>query len=82
MEGHTGDSFSSQEQAGVCGGGGCQAAQHCSGSLARGSSAAVWVCLPHQSACVEDGTVPSALLQPPALLSSITGFLKFQSCFL
>lgn len=74
--GHTGDSFSSQGQAGVCGGAGTQLP--------------VLLWLPDLRlqpsspvcTCVEGSTVPSAVLQPPALVSTIAGFLRFRSCVL
>lgn len=80
--GHTGDFFSSQGQAGVCGGAGTQL------PVLGAGPALLWlpdlrlqpsspVCT-----CVEGSTVPSAVLQPPALVSTIAGFLRFRSCVL
>lgn len=90
--GHTGDCFSSQEQAGVPGGAGTQlsvvgAARQPSPALLCLPDLRLQCCslsLPFSPLCarVENRMVPFASLQPPALMSTITGFLKFQSCFL
>lgn len=84
--GHTGDSFSLQEQAGVSGSAGTQLPVV--GAARQPSPALLWLpdlrlqccslSLPFSlvCACVEDSTVPSALV------STVTSFDTFQSCFL